>query len=102
MTNSVSFALVAGSICMVKFSYDIGKNGSGSATVTLNISSTGAKTLRRGSFSNNSSMTHGKDLGSSYPTFSATTTAQVIYDGSAYLNAAPTGQWIYGNYSDVG
>ena len=87
---------------MVKFSYDIGTNGSGSATVTLNISSTGAKTLRRGSFSNDTSMTHGKDSSSSHPTFSATTTAQVIYDGSAYLNAAPTGMWTYSDYNDGG
>ena len=45
-TNGVSFSLVVGAICMVKFSYDLGKDdASSTVNITLNINSTGAKTF---------------------------------------------------------
>ena len=47
LTNGVSFSLVAGATCLISFSNKLANTGSSSGTtVTINVNSTGAKTMR--------------------------------------------------------
>ena len=94
VTNGVSFSLVAGAVCAVKFSNSLGKDYDNGVQVTLNISSTGAKGVGLKNWSN-SNLYHGKSP-NQYHTVSAGTVI-MIYDGSIYRHGLPGG---YVDYTD--
>ena len=93
-TNGVSFALVAGAVCAVKFSNTLGKDYGGGTQVTLNINSSGAKGVGLAYWSN-SNLYHGKNPNDS--AFVSPGTSIMVYDGSIYRHGLPGG---YIDYTD--
>ena len=91
LTNGVGFALVAGAVCQVHFS-NIGFFVGGTTTYSLNINSTGAKTITYYSRALNN-MNHGN----SYGDIKGTATGFFVYNGSAYYTLP---SFSYGDYSD--
>ena len=80
VTNGVSFSLVAGAVCIVYFSKNLTENNTTGKDRTLNINSTGAKSLTvRNAVLNDRTNVYG------YPG-----TYIVSYTGSAYaMSTAP-------------
>ena len=87
LTNGVSFELVAGAICAIKFSQTV--TGSG----TLNINSTGVKSYSH-TWSKQGNPGGGTSISKSYVSYMI-----VVYDGSTYL--FPTAFELSGSYGDA-
>lgn len=88
-TNGVSFELVAGAIVHVAFS----NNGGALTSWTLNINSTGAKTVTWYSKAMNMTYRHNRDN----QDFKFTITGLFLYNGSKYYTVPG---FAYGDYSD--
>ena len=93
LTNGVSFSLVAGACCIVKFSYSLTKESLNSS-VTLNINSTGAKKFR----SYTKTYVGGTDsLGWRDMQLNLDVIPIVMYNGSTWENTCYAA---YGDYND--
>ena len=103
MTNGVSFSLVAGSCCIVNFSYPCEANNIGYVGKwSLNINSTGAKNVVYYFVQASTSTTYHKIL--SYSSASAYIGFKsgcdfLIYNGSAYVTTGGLTSF-YSDYSD--
>ena len=91
VTNGVSFSLVAGAVCVVKFSYALNSDTARLTAPTLNINSTGAKAC---GLNGGGRAAYGFTYYSSGVLF--------VYNGTAYI--APTNQLsnYYNDYGDSG
>ena len=87
----MAFSLVAGAVCQVHFS-NIGFYLGGSTTYSLNINSTGAKTITY--YSRALNYRKGNRDHSDYK---GTATGFFVYNGSAYYTLP---SFAYGDYSD--
>ena len=85
----MSFSLVTGSVCLVKFANKVGKNDNGSkVAVTLNISSSGAKNLGIGGFNTESTISHMKNMYDDYYYLNTNILYLVLYNGAHYTVAS--------------
>ena len=100
LTNGVSFELVAGACCLVTFNNHI--VGHITSSPTLNINSTGAKTLRSAGtheYSSYNTTWWGFAAAAAYAHYPAMAFhVLAAYDGSAYR--CNTAYEVYGDYSD--
>ena len=93
ITNGVSFSLVAGACCAVRFSGSLVKAGADSISITLNINSTGAKSVDTVAFNKHMAETTGN-----YNYNNAIATSPVVvYTGSSYIIG---GTGTYRDYAD--
>lgn len=77
----MSFELVPGACCCVRFSSTLVKNGTNSIDITLNINSTGAKTVDTVAYNK-----HIADITGSYNHNSLKAISPVVvYTGSSYI-----------------
>ena len=92
-TNGVSFSLVAGACCIVRFSGSLVKSGSDSVAISLNINSTGAKNVETVALNK-----HISEVTGNYRWNNALAVSPVVaYTGSTYI-IGMTGN--YRDYSD--
>ena len=88
MTNGVSFTLVAGAVCAIKFSVTGYSVAAALRSATLNINSTGAKSVYSYSAGQSGGYVDSGPISG---------TILVVYNGSAYQSITMVS---YGDYSD--